>query len=144
MSTTTWRALGAVALALTLGSCGVNDPAEPPIFSPSPSGGTPPPSGGGSGTSTATITVTSAGVSPLEVTVAVGSKVTFVNQDSRPHDFAGGPDPNHPECPEIDVAGFVAAGQSRDTATFTTARTCRYHDHSYIGVPAFMGRIVIQ
>ena len=27
---------------------------------------------------------------------------------------------------------------------FTTARTCRYHDHAYLGVAAFTGRIVIE
>ena len=90
------------------------------------------------------ITVTAAGVSPQTLTVAVGSRVTFTNADNRPHDFSGGPDPSRPECPEIDVAGFIVAGQSRQTGVFTVARTCEYHDHAYIGVPAFSGRIVIQ
>jgi hypothetical protein len=91
-----------------------------------------------------TITVTAAGVSPQTLTVAVGSRVTFTNADNRPHDFSGGPDPSRPECPEIDIAGFIAAGQSRETGVFTAPRTCEYHDHTYIGVPAFLGRIVIQ
>ena len=108
------------------------------------------PTGGGGGTPTTppmpgtVVTVTAAGVSPLVVTVPVGSRVTFTNADNRPHDFAGGPDPSRPECPEIDVAGFVVPGQSRQTGVFTVARTCEYHDHAYIGVAAFQGRIVVQ
>lgn len=90
------------------------------------------------------ITVTSTGMSPSVLTVPVGSRVTFVNADTRPHDLAGGPDPSRPECPEIDVAGFIVPGQSRQTGVFTVARTCEYHDHAYIGVAAFQGRIVVQ
>jgi len=88
--------------------------------------------------------VTTTGVSPVELTVPVGARVTFRNLDMRAHDFSGGPDPAQPECPEIDQAGFVAPGQSRQTAVFTAAGTCRYHDHAYLGVAAFSGRIVIQ
>ena len=47
-------------------------------------------------------------------------------------------------CPEVDVAGFVALGQSRQPAVFATARTCLHHDHTYLGVAAFIGRIVIE
>jgi hypothetical protein len=133
-----------VVLVVVFGSaCGSGDgPTEP----------SPPANSGGSGSPNpppppapnTTITVSAAGVSPQVLTVAVGTRVTFTNNDSRPHDFSGGPDPSQPECAEIDAAGFVAAGQSRQTAAFTTARTCRYHDHAYLGVPAFTGQIVIQ
>ena len=103
----------------------------PPSTSPPPSGGT-------------VVTVAAGGVSPQVLTVPVGTRVTFTNTDSRPHDFSGGPDPSRPECPEIDAAGFVVPGQSRQTGVFLTARTCEYHDHAYLGVAAFTGRIVIQ
>lgn len=106
---------------------------------PAPTGGTPAPA-----PPSLTITVTRDGVSPQVLTVPVGSRVTFTNADTRPHDFSGGPDPAHPECPEIDQAGFVAAGQSRETGIFTEARSCQFHDHTFIGVAAFMGRIVVQ
>ncbi|MFN7980096.1 MAG: hypothetical protein U0P30_18325 [Vicinamibacterales bacterium] len=134
-------------VALTSACAGAvgDSPAAPTQQPTSSSGGT----GGGGGTTgggapALTITVTATGLSPQDLTIPVGSKVTFTNADTRPHDFSGGPDPSHPECPEIDVAGFVAAGQSRDTGTFTVARSCQFHDHTFIGVPAFMGRIVIQ
>lgn len=83
-------------------------------------------------------------MSPLEITIAVGQRVTFVNNDTRAHDVTGGIDPNNPDCPEIIQAGFLAPGQRRDTGVFTTARTCEYHDHAMLGVPAFQGRIIIR
>lgn len=138
------RTFAGLALALsTLSACGGGGGSSPV----SPTTTTPPPATTPTPTPTATppvITVSSTGVSPQELVVAAGTRVTFTNTDNRAHDFSGGPDPATPECPEIDVAGFVAPGQSRQTGTFTTARTCRFHDHAYLGVPAFTGRIVIQ
>ena len=52
--------------------------------------------------------------------------------------------PSRPDCREIDRAGFLAPGQSRDTGVFEAARACVYHDHFRIGTPAFEGRITIQ
>lgn len=139
------RAFLAVCCLVVTGACGV---ADAPPTAPTPSSPTTPVTGGGGTGGTTppdlTITVTSSGVSPAELTVAVGSRVTFRNLDVRAHDFSGGPDPATPECPEIDQAGFVASGQSRQTGVFPVARTCRFHDHAYLGVPAFTGRIVIQ
>lgn len=126
-------------LAVAPACAGSDSPTTPTPPPPGPSG-----SGGGGVPPTTTITVSASGVSPSELTVAVGTRVTFTNTDNRPHDFSGGPDPSQPECPEIDEAGFVAAGQSRQTAVFAAARICRFHDHAYLGVPAFTGRIVIQ
>jgi plastocyanin len=108
-------------------------PTPPPVATPSPpSSGSP------------TITITAAGMSPLEITIAVGQRVTFVNNDVRAHDVVGGVDPAHPECPEIVQAGFLTPGQQRETGVFTSARTCNYHDHTALGVPAFSGRIIIR
>jgi len=83
-------------------------------------------------------------MSPLELTIAVGQRVTFVNNDVRSHDVVGGVDPNHPDCPEIVQAGFLTPGRSGDTGVFTSARTCEYHDHTELSVPAFQGRIIIR
>lgn len=132
-------ALGVCAVAAACG--GSNGAAITGPTPPTTGGGssTPPPSSGGT-----TITISASGMSPQLLTVPVGSRVTFVNADNRPHDVAGGPDPSRPECPEIDVAGFMVPGQSRQTGVFTVARTCEYHDHAYIGVAAFQGRIVVQ
>lgn len=83
-------------------------------------------------------------MSPLEITIAVGQRVTFVNNDTRAHDVVGGVDPGNPECPEIVQAGFLVPGQRGETGVFTAARTCNYHDHTALGVPAFSGRIIIR
>ena len=48
---------------------------------------TPPPTGG---TGATTITITGAGVSTRDLTVARGARVTFVNNDSVPHDMSSG------------------------------------------------------
>ncbi len=124
----------------------IGDAPTSPTQTTSTSTTTPPPTGGTPAPEppALTITVTRDGVSPPLLNVPVGARVTFTNADTRPHDFSGGPDPSHPECPEIDEAGFVAAGQSRQTGVFTEARSCQFHDHTFIGVAAFMGRLVIQ
>jgi plastocyanin len=94
--------------------------------------------------STPTVTISSTGMTPLEITINVGQRVTFVNNDTRAHDLVGGVDPNNPDCPEITLAGFLTPGQSRDTGVFTVARRCEYHDHTMLSVPAFQGRIIIR
>jgi plastocyanin len=102
----------------------------PPVGTPSP---TPAP----------TVSITATGMNPLEITISVGQRVTFVNNDTRPHDVVGGVDPNNPDCPEILQAGFLAPGQRGETGVFTRARTCEYHDHAML-TPAFQGRIIIR
>ena len=81
---------------------------------------------------------------PLEIMIAVGQRVLFINNDVRAHDVIGGIDPARPDCPEIIQAGFLTPGQQRETGIFTVARTCDYHDHTALGVPAFSGRIIIR
>ncbi len=115
-------------------ACGsVSTPASP----------TPPPAGSPPASGPPTVTITATGVSPREVSVAVGGTVTFVNRDIIPHDVAGGPDPATPDCREIDAVGFLAPGQIRQTAPLPTARICEYHDHGYHS-PLFNGRIIIR
>jgi plastocyanin len=80
---------------------------------------------------------------PPELSITVGMRVRFVNEDVSPHDVAGGPDPTRPDCLEINAVGFLAPGQSKQTDAFTVARTCEYHDHSFHS-PTVRGRIVIR
>jgi plastocyanin len=91
-----------------------------------------------------TVTISATGFSPQEITVPVGSRVTFVNGDSTSHEIASGLDHNSLECREVDVVGFLGAGQRRDTATFGQAKTCRFHDVNNVGRSAYQGRVVIQ
>lgn len=91
----------------------------------------------------ATVSITPAGMRPSVLTVAIGTRVTFVNNDVIPHDIAGGPDPQNPDCHEIDAAGFLTPGQSRQTAPLPVARDCDYHDHSFHSA-LFTGRILVR
>jgi plastocyanin len=109
--------------------------------SSAPTSPTPPPT---QTPATPAITITASGMTPLEITIAVGQRVTFVNNDVRSHDVVGGIDPAHPDCPEILQAGFLTPGQRGDTGIFTNAKTCEYHDHTALSVPAFQGRIIIR
>ncbi|MEO7135664.1 MAG: hypothetical protein ABI024_15755 [Vicinamibacterales bacterium] len=51
------------------------------------------------------VTITASAMTPLDITIEVGQRVTFVNNDVRAHDVVGGVDPANPECPEILQAG---------------------------------------
>ena len=98
----------------------------------------------GNGPVGATVTITSSGVSPKAVTVNVGEVVMFVNSDSRSHEIASNPHPSHTECPPINALETLAPGQSRNTANFTTARTCGYHDHRDSTNVSLQGTITIR
>jgi plastocyanin len=125
--------------ALFVSACGGDDPG------PGPSGGGGGGGGGGNtGTIAATITITANGVSPSSVTVAPGSRVTFVNNDSRPHDMASDPHPAHTDCPELNQVGFLSSGQSRQTGNLNSVRTCTYHDHNRPDDDNLQGTIVIR
>jgi plastocyanin len=125
-------------LALAASACGGGD--DNPGTGPSGGGGG---GGGTGGTVAATITITATGVSPSSVTVSAGQRVTFVNNDSRPHDMASDPHPEHTQCPAINV-GFLSAGQSGTTQNLNTVRTCGFHDHNQPDVTSLQGTIRIQ
>jgi plastocyanin len=129
------------ASALLMSACGGTNAGTPASSSlpPTPTSASPPPP-----PAHATIAITATGFTPTEVTIAVGGHVTFTNVDVRPHDLLGGPDHTRLDCPEVDRVGFIAPGQSRDTAPFSNARTCEFHDHNNLGNPAFQGRIVVR
>jgi plastocyanin len=91
-----------------------------------------------------TITITSSGASPRSITVPVGSRVTFVNNDSRAHDMSSDPHPSHENCPPLNDVGFLQPGQSRATGNLTTARTCGFHDHNQPSETSLQGTITIQ
>jgi plastocyanin len=123
---------GIAAVLAAAAACGGDDSPT------SPSGG------GNTGTIGATITITAAGVAPNSVTVAPGSRVTFVNNDSRPHEPASDPHPTHGSCPPIDQVGAIPAGQSRTTGNLNTAGTCSYHDHQNDTNASLRGTIRVQ
>ena len=98
---------------------------------------------GTGGASAATISITANGVSPASVQVPVGSRVTFVNNDSRSHQMSSDPHPIHTECPAVNLA-ILAPGASGQTGVLNAARTCGFHDHLFPDDAPWRGTIVIQ
>jgi plastocyanin len=93
----------------------------------------------------ATITMTSAGVNPSSVTISVGQSVTFINNDTRAHEIASDPHPNHGSCPAMEAGlGTLQPGQTRSTQGFADAGRCTFHDHLDDGNRGFQGTITIQ
>jgi len=91
-----------------------------------------------------TITISSAGVvSPKQLTVPPGTRVLFVNNDSRAHDMASDPHPDHLDCPELN-RGVLNPGQSRESENLVTVRTCGFHDHNDPDRVDLRGSIVIR
>jgi plastocyanin len=90
------------------------------------------------------VTISASGVSPVEVRVALGGRVTFTNKDERPHAMSSDPVQVHTDCPAINDVGFLNPGQSRSTGILTVARTCGFHDHTNETDPTWKGRIIVQ
>ncbi len=95
-------------------------------------------------TATNTITITSAGATPKNIQIAVGTRVLFVNSDSRSHSMNSDPHPDHTDCPEINQVGFLTPGQSRETGNLVVARTCGFHDHDDPTATRLQGVITIK
>jgi plastocyanin len=143
----TWMTIVAVgALTATMAACGGGSDGP---TAPSDGGGGGTGGGGGSGggglPTMATITIGADGnVSPATVTIAVGGRVTFVNNHNRNHDMASDPHPSHQDCPPMDQVGFMTPGQSRTSGNFNTARRCGFHDHNEPSTTGLQGAIIIQ
>jgi plastocyanin len=118
--------------SLLVASCGGASPSAPSS-----------PSSGGTDAAT-TFTISSSGVSPKELTVSPGTRVTFINNDSRSHNMSSDPHPDHTDCPEINQVGLLQPAQSRQTGNLVIVRTCGFHDHDNAQNAALQGRIVIR
>lgn len=125
-------------VAMACGGGGGSGPTTPSGPSPtaSPTPGTIDPA--------TTIMITSAGVDPKEIVVPVGGRATFMNHDNAFHEMSSDPHPIHTDCPEINAVGALGPGATRQTAAFSRARTCTYHDHGQETNTALHGRIVIR
>jgi len=90
------------------------------------------------------ITISTSGiVSPKQLMVPPGTRVLFVNNDSRPHDMASDPHPDHLDCPELN-RGVLNPGQSRESENLVIVRTCGFHDHNDPDRIDLRGSIVIR
>jgi plastocyanin len=129
-----FAALSGLLLVTTIAStCGGSSPSSP---SPSP--------GSGNGGNTLVFTVTAAGVSPRTLAVPNGSRIRFVNNDTRPHDMTSNPHPTHEDCPELNQIGFLNPGQQRESGNLVTTRVCGFHDHDNPGTLTLQGSVTIQ
>ena len=128
-------AVVAASVVLAMG-CGSGSGGVTPTAPGNPTNPTP--------VATTTITITAAGVNPQVITVPVGSRVTFINNDSRSHEMHSDPHPNHGDCPPIDDVGFISAGQTKQTGNLTVVRTCGYHDHNLPDIANLRGQIIVQ
>jgi hypothetical protein len=88
------------------------------------------------------VRITAAGVDPKEVTIALGGRVRFINDDERAHDIFSDPDHLGTDCPAAS-AGFLQPGQSAETGPLQVARRCGYHDHLLIGEDRYRGAIIV-
>lgn len=131
---TTRTILAAVMLVAAAACGGGSDSPTSPTPPPTQQ---PPPSQQGT-----TITIGAGGVmTPPVLTVARGTRVTFINNDSRARDINDDPHPTHGDCPPIQEIGFIQTGQTKQTGALNTARTCGYHDHNE---PTVRGTIIVQ
>ncbi len=116
----------AAAAALAVAACeneSPSNPSEPPC---------------------ATITIAANAVSPNAVTVSPGCRISFVNNDSRNHDMASDPHPEHTDCREINSVGVLSPGRSAETGNLNAVRTCGFHDHLQDQVASMKGTITIR
>jgi len=134
-----WRWL-ACCLAVASSTCGGSSttPVNPPTpttsttttFTPAPN--------------QPVVTITATGVSPQQVEIAVGGRVTFVNNNSQTHEMFSDPHPIHTDCPPMNDVGVLSPGQTKQTGVFPTARTCSYHDHGRPDNTSLQGWILIR
>jgi hypothetical protein len=127
-----WGAAAAAAIGGAI-ACGGNDS--------SPSG----PTGACTPSSNPnTIVIQNNQVCPQRLTVARGSQVTMINNDTRVHEMDSDPHPEHTQCPELNQIDFLNPGQSRTSGNLNTARTCGFHDHTNPDNAALKGTITVQ
>ena len=124
------RCLGTAAIITAAMACGGGS------TTPSPDPGALP--------NTTTVIIANNAVAPQNITVPLGSQVTFVNNDSRDHQIASDPHPEHTDCPELNQVGYLTPGQRRQTGNLVVARTCGYHDHINFEIKSLQGTITIH
>jgi plastocyanin len=81
---------------------------------------------------------------PQNLTVSPGTRVMFINNDSRIHEMFSDPHPEHTNCLELNQVGHLEAGQRRETGNLNTVRRCGFHDHDDPNNRGLLGTITIQ
>ena len=132
-----WLALGLAVASSTCGGSSTTPVAPPTQTTSTTTTFTPAPN-------QPVVTITAAGVSPQQVEIAVGGRVTFVNNNTQTHEMFSDPHPIHTDCPPMNDVGVLSPGQTKQTGVFTTARTCSYHDHGRPDNTSLQGWILIR
>ena len=79
-------------------------------------------------TTMATVRYTDTGYEPKELSVPIGTMVTFVNERKKDMWVASDPHPAHTDLPTFDQFGYGKPGEQY-LYTFDTVGTWAYHDH---------------
>lgn len=90
-----------------------------------------------------TVTITELGASPKAIEVVAGSRITVVNNQTRPHDIRSDPHPVHTDCPELNEIGVLEPGAQGQSGAFLLPRTCGFHDHIEHHDDRWRARVVI-
>lgn len=85
------------------------------------------------------VKITSSGFSPKSVTIKVGEKVTWTNDDSANHTVNSSPHPIHTDNPFLNL-GLIRMEESK-SVTFDSAGTYKYHDHLN---PSLTGSVTVE
>jgi hypothetical protein len=128
--TVPWSSRLAIAfITSALGTCGGGSTSTTPTASTNPN----------------QLTITTAGVlSASQINITQGSRVLFINSDTKAHLMFSDPHPEHTDCPEINQVGMLQPGESRETGNLVDVRTCGVHDHNLPDVAGLKAKIVIQ
>lgn len=90
----------------------------------------------------ATVTIRSDGMTPKEVTLNRGNRVTILNLDSQAHRPMSDPHPEHNSCAALNL-GTIAPGGRAESAVINDSLDCRLHDETNVGDASFTTRILI-
>jgi plastocyanin len=91
----------------------------------------------------ATITITAAGVTPQNVSINSGGRITWINNDTVQHQPSSDPHPAHTDCPGLNM-NVLNPNQSATSAALTTRRSCGFHDHLNDTVASLRGTVTVQ
>ncbi|MBI2020495.1 cupredoxin domain-containing protein [Candidatus Daviesbacteria bacterium] len=86
------------------------------------------------------VTISSSGFSPKEITVKVGTVVTWVNEDSEDHTVNSAVHPTHQVYPPLNNVGTLKPGE-RKGFMFDKVGTYNYHDHLN---PSLTGSVTVE
>jgi len=95
-------------------------------------------------TDPSTIVIQGGQVCPQTITIALGGRLTMINNDSTVNEMDSDPHPEHTDCPALNQIGNLQAGQTRSSGNLTTARSCGFHDHLNPNNASLRGTVTIR